>query len=133
MSTESTESTTGQADSIARAITRDRPRVNPPTCDLTADDMFDSLTGFDEIAVRQAFGGVNVYALSKTDPLQLARCLVFVDQRRRDLKDREAFKAAQGFTLAEVYDYFADDEVDPEDPDTDQGKDAAATETTPPS
>lgn len=102
----------------------DRERVNPPTCDLTADDMFESLTGFDEIAVKQTFGGRTAVDLSQNDPLQFLRALIYVDQTRRGLKDKQAWNAAQGLTLGGAADYFSDDpeEVDPEDPVTDLGK-----------
>lgn len=93
-----------------------------PVCDLTADDMFESLNGFDELAITATFKHP-ITVLAKTDEMQFVRALVFIDQRRRDLKDREAYKAAQDLTMAALTAYFADDEeVDDEDPVTDQGK-----------
>lgn len=111
---------------------QDRKRVDPPTSDLTADAMFDSLTGYDEIAVRKSFDA-NVVNLSQTDPLQFLRALVFVAERRGGLKDAAALKAAQTLTLGETADYFADDpeEVDPEDPASALGKGSPALATTP--
>lgn len=103
---------------------KQRERVDPPTSDLTADDMFDSLTGFEEIAVKQTFG-VPITELAKTDPLQMVRALVFAHVKRGGVvKDSEARKVAQGLTLGQVDDYFADDAGDPmpDEPVTEQGK-----------
>lgn len=110
----------------------DRERVHPPMAELTADDMFESLTGHEEIAVKQMFGRTAV-DLSQVDPLQFMRALIYVEQARRGLKDKQAWNAAQSLTLGQAADYFADDEPEPmpEDPSTDQGKGELATESEP--
>ena len=95
---------------------------HPQVSDLTADDMFESLNGFDELAITRHFGRP-VTELAKTDEMQFVRALVFTDQRRRDLKDRDAYTAAQELSMGALTAYFADDvEPTPEDPETDQGK-----------
>lgn len=92
------------------------------TCDLTPEEMFESFTGFDEIAVAKAFDA-DVTALRKK-PLTFMRALVFVDQRRAGLNDQEAHHAALSLTLRQVDDYFTEDtEPMPEDPVTVEGKD----------
>lgn len=95
-------------------------------CDLTVEEMMGSLTGFDEIAIEKAFG-TEVLALADHKPLQYVRALIFVDRRRSGRKDTDAFKDAQDLTLDEVNEgYFTPDvEPTPEEPVTDQGKDAS--------
>lgn len=91
---------------------------------MTADEFLESLTGFDEIAIEKAFGA-DVMALADTRQSAFIRSLVFVQHRRDGLKDLEAKAAALAMTLGEVLAAFDDDdEVDPEDPVTDSGKDA---------
>lgn len=100
------------------------------TSDLTGQAFFDTLNGFDEIAITKQFGtDVSQLTTGKDrpgNPTMLLRALVFVDHRRRTgAKDAEAYKAAMNLTLTEVHDYFADDEpaeMDPDDPDTEAGK-----------
>lgn len=89
--------------------------------DLTAKDMFQSLTGYDEIAVLKTFG--EDISTLRHRPFMFLRTLVFVDYRRRGgAKDQQAHKAAMDLTMAELEDYFAEDPDEDED-DTDQGKD----------
>jgi hypothetical protein len=94
--------------------------------ELTAEDYVKSLTGFDEIAIARAFDGADMSALSKR-PSTLLRACVFVDQRRKGLRDPEAYQAALTLTLDELEQYFpdAEDEVMPEEPVTAQGEDDA--------
>lgn len=91
--------------------------------DQTASEFFESLTGFDEIAIAKAFGR-NVVTLSSEDQMGFARSLVFVAQRRGGMNDRDAYQAAMGMTLKEVNAYFAEeeDEAVPDDPSTESGK-----------
>lgn len=86
--------------------------------------MYESLNGFDEIAVAKAFGAV-ITAFAETDPMKFGRALMFVDLRRQGFKDTDAYKRAMNSTNAETNEYFADDpeDVDPADPDSDAGKD----------
>jgi hypothetical protein len=89
---------------------------------FTPDEMFESLTGFDEIAISKHFDA-DVSVL-RDRPFTFMRALVFIDQRRTGLSDPEAKEAALGLTLREVDDYFAEDqdEPNPEDPITPEGK-----------
>lgn len=94
------------------------------TVDITADDMAGSLNGFEELAIKKAFS-VNLNALND-DSAQLLRALIFADKRRGEgVADKTAYKAAMDLPLREVQAYFAEPEpeADPDDPDTDQGKD----------
>lgn len=105
-----------------------------PVCDQTADEFFLSLNGFDEIAIARAFGQdisdmVNQEQPDRARPFMFIRALVFVHKRRTSepkIKDAQAFDQAMRMPQAELQEYFADDEaddLDPDDPDTDQGKD----------
>lgn len=74
--------------------------------DQTADEMFNSLTGFDEIAIKKEFRS-DVYALGKEDKAAFMRALIFTGHRRGGAKDSEAYKAAMDLPQSEVVDYFA--------------------------
>jgi len=85
---------------------------------LTGSAVFDSLTGFDEIAIAQRFGRT-VTDLAQHDSTMFTRALVFVVQRREGDTDDAAWDAALGLPLKEVSTFFA---VDTED---EAGKDEA--------
>lgn len=90
---------------------------------LNPAEYLESLTGFEEIAVAKAFGE-DPMAL-KERPSTLLRALVFVDHKRQGKRDPEAKQAALELTIGDLGNYFADEEpdLDPDDPDTDEGKD----------
>jgi hypothetical protein len=90
--------------------------------EMTADEMFDALTGFEEIAVAQMFKRT-VGALATEDPLQLSRALVFAHLKRCGLRDVDAYRQAQEMGTAAVRDYFAAPvEENPAAPVTESGK-----------
>jgi hypothetical protein len=76
-------------------------------CSLTAEEVFDSLTGFDEIAIAQQFGHT-VADLAQNDVSMFARALVFVAKRRDGLTDDEAKTAAFTMSLKETNSFFAE-------------------------
>jgi hypothetical protein len=88
------------------AATEGSPALDPSRpCNMTAGDLFMSLNGFDEIAVAQRFGAP--IAALREDATTLGRALAFVDQRRKGLKDSEAYDAAMGLTIHVVsHEYF---------------------------
>jgi len=98
-------------------------------CDQTVEELSDSLTGFDEIAIKKAFG-VPFAALAPNekgqggDVFQFLRTLVFVHRRREGDTDVTAYNAAQGMTTGEVNAYFADESAE-------SGKDDSTTGETP--
>lgn len=99
--------------------------------EMTADEFFESLTGFDELAIAKGFGAKPI-ELSKTDPMWFARSLVFVAHRRSGLNDADAKKAALEATIGEVNAYFAEDpEPNPQEPVTELGKDEPSPATSP--
>lgn len=93
------------------------------TVDLTVEEMSGSLTGFEEQAIKKNFG-VTMNDLGREGTTAL-RALVFADQRRKGAKDRDAYNTAMEMPLRDCQAYFAEEEteVDPDDPETDQGKD----------
>jgi hypothetical protein len=99
----------------------------------TADEFFNSLTGFDELAIAKQFGQALEHLIPSENkatgqktgsPFLFQRALAFVDLRRGGANDRDAFKQAMELSIAEANGYFADDEpdLDPDDPDTEAGK-----------
>ncbi|RYB90999.1 hypothetical protein EUA93_18870 [Nocardioides oleivorans] len=94
----------------------------------TANDMFESLTGFDEIAIAAHFGrkitalGVDAQENAENpDPFTFLRALIFVDKRRQNMNDPDAYKAVQALTIAETQGYFSED-----DDEDDAGKEPSA-------
>lgn len=100
------------------------------SCDQTTEELADSLTGFDEIAIKKAFG-VPISALSPDqkgqggDVFQFLRALIFVHRRREGENDITAYNSAQNLRTAELNAYFADESAE-------SGKDSSAPETPPP-
>lgn len=98
--------------------------MTTPTPRLTAEEAFDSLTGFDEIAIEKAFGQ-DVMVLAEDKQLTFTRALLFILRRRDGMSDAEAKTAVMNMPVGDVLDAFdEDDEVDPSDPVTEAGKDA---------
>lgn len=85
-------------------------------------ETLDSVTGYDEIAINQAFG--RYFGLIVEDPTMLARAAIFVLQRRDGMKDAEAKKFVMDLPMSRVNVWFSDapDDVAPDDPDTPAGE-----------
>lgn len=89
---------------------------------LDANEVAESLTGFDQIAIRQHFR--STFADLAEDKLMLIRVLLYVVLRREDATgrrqgevDKTAFQTVMDMPISEAQDRFAaqDDGVDPED------------------
>jgi hypothetical protein len=95
-------------------------------CDQTVEEIADSITGFDEIAIKKAFGVpfAMMGAPETGDPFQFLRSLVFVQRRREGDNDITAYNTAQGLTAGEVNAFFAEDSAE-------SGKDSTQPEQTP--
>lgn len=76
------------------------------TTETTANGMFETLTGFDEIAIKREFKA-DIYTLAAEDKAAFMRALIFIDQRRAGLKDAAAYRAAMELPQAASVDYFA--------------------------
>ncbi|NGN92646.1 hypothetical protein G5C66_07830 [Nocardioides sp. KC13] len=80
------------------------------TSEKTADEVFESLNGFDEIAIEKAFGEITSL---KDKPMMFLRALLFTEHRREGKTDKEAKQAAMDATMRELTDYFrADEDID---------------------
>lgn len=75
----------------------------------TSEEVTDSLTGHDEMAIAEHFGNTVGYFMVK-DAMMFARTLVFVTMRREPNKmnDDDARNAAMDMPFKQVMDYFAD-------------------------
>lgn len=109
------------------------------TSEITALEMVESLTGYEEIAVERAFGRtVATLTQDKALRLTMARMLVFAHYRRDGMKDPAAKEAALQLTIKEVNEFFVPDVDDDGNEllDEESGKDstspAAAREISPP-
>ena len=99
-----------------------------PQTDLTASEVAQSINGFDEIAIVNAFGfdPADLDQDKTSDQFRLLRSLVFIDRRRKGDKHREALDYALGVLRTDLPKYFAPEPEDdhPHDPDSDAGKDS---------
>lgn len=93
---------------------------------ITVNEMAESLTGYDEIAIEKHMG-IDVYADAEQKGVKALRALVFVSQRRQGKTDAEAVKAAMNMSLKEANSYFSEDadELIPEEPETASGKEGS--------
>lgn len=73
----------------------------------TAEEVFDSLTGFDEMAIAQHFGHT-VAELGGSNQSMFGRALVFVAKRRDGMSDDDARTAALSLPMKELTSFFAD-------------------------
>lgn len=90
--------------------------------DMTGEEMFESLTGFEEIAVGQHFNA-EVGHLAENKPTMFLRAMVFVHLTRSGKPTKDAKAEVMGMTLKTCNDYFAeDDEPNPDEPVTPVGE-----------
>ena len=97
---------------------------------ISASEMLQSLTGFEEIAIEKHMG-VDPYADGERKPMSVMRALVFIARKREGLKDHEAREAAMGMPMGQLSDLFAEEapaELDPENPETPAGEGSAPSE-----
>lgn len=78
-----------------------------PVVDQTAADFFESLTGYEEHAIRKAFDGAVVGKLGREDPIKWMRTLVFTHYRRE--KQGDPKHLAMDMTTGAVQAFFAED------------------------
>jgi hypothetical protein len=99
---------------------------------MTVSEAMETLTGFDEIAVEKTFG-IDFYAGNESHPLRPVRAMVFVLKRREGMSDNDAKDFALGLTAKDLNEFFEDepDEVMPEEPVTEAGKEPSMPEPEP--
>lgn len=90
--------------------------------DMTLEEITESLTGFDEIAIEK-HAGEELLSMQNR-PTRMVRALVGIDlMRKREISYPEAYKVAMGMPMKEVMEYFAEDEeVMPDEPVTPSGE-----------
>jgi hypothetical protein len=86
--------------------------------DKRGTELFESLTGFEEIAIAQRFGRT-VLDLAGDDQTMFGRALIFAGQRREGATDEEAWQAAMSMPLKQVQELVVD--VDDDAAETDAG------------
>lgn len=96
---------------------------------MSATEMVQSLTGFEEVAIERHMG-MDPYADAERKPMGVMRALVFVLRKREGMKDSEAREAAMSLPMGELQDLFAEEtpELDPENPETPPGEGFAPSE-----
>jgi len=95
--------------------------VEPGPDLLKAEDLVNSLTGFDQIAIRQRFN--QRFDELSEDPVMLLRALYFIHLRRENAGtqgggyDKEAFQQSMGMPMGDLQEKFADADnaADPDD------------------
>lgn len=100
------------------------------TTKITANEMVQSLTGFDELAIEKHMG-IDPYADGERKPMAVMRAMVFVLRRREGASDQEARQAAMEMPMGVLKDTFAEEEpeeLDPENPETPAGEGSAPSE-----
>lgn len=98
----------------------------------TFDQLFESLTGFEEIAISERFG-VSIAKLAEHNETVFMRALVFTDMVRGGMKLGDARNMVMGMRLADVKEWCLDEAPDvmPDDPDSPAGKDDSRPGSTP--
>jgi hypothetical protein len=91
----------------------------------TIDEIVDSLTGHDELAIHAAFGK-DITDLAQLHKTLFIRAAIAVHRSREAGESmRAAHKFAMDMRMGDVTDYFsADEDAIPAEPDTESGKDA---------
>ncbi|WP_340540424.1 hypothetical protein [Nocardioides sp. GXZ039] len=95
---------------------------------ITQAEMLQSLTGYEEIAIERAFG-FDVYTGDHSIVAE-TRAFVFVHKKREGMTDADAKKSVLEMSFKETRDYFdkPEPELDPDNPETESGKDSEPSE-----
>lgn len=96
--------------------------------DMTFDEALDSITGYDEIGIKQ-ISGQPFALLLQADPILGTRFAIAVHLMREAKQDgpkalRQHYDAAMKLPMGEVREFFTKpvEEFDPTDPDSESGK-----------
>lgn len=122
----STDLTEGFTESLAGFEDPEKPAqaAEAPDARPTMEEMAESLTGYEEIAIAKAF---KIPDYTDLPPTMLGRAMVFALLRRREVADGDAYQQVMAMTLRNVRDQFAEDQEEvPEDPETESGKEGSA-------
>ncbi|WP_028654880.1 hypothetical protein [Nocardioides sp. J54] len=91
---------------------------------MTAVEAMNSLNGFDEIAIEKAFG----QDFDDLNGRATVRAVIFVLEKRAGASDKDAKQYAMSVPMGQLDDHFESnpEEVDEDEPETEQGKDSSA-------
>jgi hypothetical protein len=100
--------------------------VEQPATDKTANEVFESLNGFEEIAISQHFNAT-VARLAENNETIFLRALLFTELVRAGKSPKDAKHEAMHWPIRDVKAFFPDepDDVMPEEPDSESGKDGS--------
>lgn len=103
---------------------KQREKLLPPTHEMTADEFSDTITGNEEEIINRQFG-VDWTVLPENRPTMFMRAMVTIAEYRYGMAVKEAKKFAMDMTLLEANSYFTPEpeDADPEQPDSESGKD----------
>lgn len=95
---------------------------------LSLEEAVESLTGFEELRIRERFGGDIEELLverSRDGMRAVAAALVTRDLGQQEDAADAAYQHVMGLSMTALNDFFADDEPEamPDEPDTESGKD----------
>lgn len=98
----------------------------------SVEETFQSLTGFDELAIKDKFGIENP-ADAETRPIIWTRALVFVLFKRAGQTTQAAYQTAMEVPVGELDSHFADEPEDvfADEPDSEAGKESMQLEREP--
>jgi hypothetical protein len=106
--------------------------TKPEIRTISLTDTVNSLTGFEEAKIEDHFGTPfgHLNSLNK-----MKRALIFIDRVRADDKAKPAdvYKSVMELRLVDLHAHFLDDDkdaddFDPDEPDTEQGKDDSSSD-----
>jgi len=97
---------------------------------MTASEVVQSLTGYEEIAIEKALGKPIEHLGTESG---LLRALAYVTEKRGGSSESDAKRRALSLTRKELETYFSDDEdeVMPDEPVTDSGKPSSSSASAP--
>ncbi|MEU4386771.1 hypothetical protein [Promicromonospora sp. NPDC023805] len=80
-----------------------------PVVGMTASDFFETVTGYEEHAIKKAWNGIVPVKISKEDPATWMRTLVFIHYKREGRPADIAKNDALQLTIGEVGAFFLED------------------------
>lgn len=92
----------------------------------TADEVLESINGFEEAAVEKAFGSDPIELAQGNKYMKFIRALVFVVKKREGLNDVQARQAAMEMPMSELQNFF----VEPEEEEAEEAPKAPSTRKT---
>lgn len=95
------------------------PTDAPTGSELTTQEVLESLTGYEELGIREAFGAPVQKFIGEGDVFTYHRALIFVLRKREGMSHAQALKASLSLTVKTVVDYFTEPDESGDDLDLD--------------